>query len=153
MANRRFEQFTGLGLLKKTVRLYCVFSYASSGNTVTLKKWDYAAGALAAAPTATGISPYQTGDAGIKSIARNGTGIYTITLQDGYSRLLGVQYLGTVAASGVSTVVAVGTWSTVTSPSTGVIKVTLSSATATAADPADGDVITLAIDLQDSSEP
>ena len=155
MANRQLQQFTGT-LLKRVVKLYVTVKYTSSGNVVALQKWNYQTKALAAAPTATGISPYQTGEAGIKSVARTGTGAWTVVLQDSYQRLLGVNFLGTVAASGVSTIVAMGTNTTgtdVTSNTAPTIKLVLSSATATAADPADGDYINFELILADASEP
>lgn len=148
MANRSFvdKSYT---LEKGIVRLHARVSVAG-GGAVTLQTWNPTTGAYASAPT-TG-SGYAKGAYGISSVARTGTGAWTIVLQDSYRRLLGVT-MSTTATSGVSTVISPGIDATtdVTSNTAPTIKLVLSSATATAADPASGDKIDLTFELQNST--
>jgi hypothetical protein len=149
MANRQFQQFQG-SLEKGLVRLCCRVSVAG-GGAVTLQKWNPATRTYTSAPTS-GVGSYSVGAQGIKTVARTGTGAWTVVLQDSYQRLLGVHVTST-AASGVLTVVGVGVDATtdVTSNSAPTIKLLFNSATATAADPASGDKIDLEFLLQNSA--
>lgn len=154
MANRMFQQFQG-AVLKNLVTLYAQVAIGATG-ACTLRKWDYAAKALANAPTATGTSPYQTGEAGIKSITRNTTGAYTIVLQDTYQRM--VDFHGIFATvDGVQAAPIVTLWTTATDVTTstgGVIKFSTSSAAGSnLADPTSGSVLYLTMVLSNASEP
>lgn len=158
MANRNF-QTDGASILKGVVRLYCTFTYTASGTLATLKKWNYGAAGGATprtysnAPTTTGINNYQKGEAGILSVARTGTGLFTVTLQDKYQRVLACGFT-TVSTSGVATdvVMALDATTDVTA-ATPVIKLVFSSSSTTAAAPADGDQFLCWFDLQNASEP
>lgn len=166
MANRTF-QTVELGLIKRRVALYPTVSVGGAG-AVTLQKRTYTAagtGSVAArsslttAPT-TGID-YAVGDgAGVRSVARTGTGLWTITLSDPYQYLLGVRIAQTSKADGIPTCLSVGVVSGSTNVATntatgngGVIAIALADATNQAADPESGDVLTLEILLGDASEP
>jgi hypothetical protein len=165
MANR---QFSAQGTLLKSIRyLYPVVSVGGAG-AVTLKKRSFRAvgtvnsanSTLIDAPTS-GL-PYAFGDgAGTRSVARTGTGAWTITLTDPYQFLMGVRVIQTSNTTGASTSgLSVGVVSGSTNVATntavgngGVIAIVLSSATVTAADPASGDTLTLEITLCDATEP
>lgn len=149
MANRDFQQFS-YSLQKGLVTLFARVSVGAAG-AVTLQKWNPATRAFSAAPT-TGVGPYSVGAEGIKTVTRTGAGAWTIVLQDSYQRLLGACLEASIAASGTLTVIGAGVDSTsdVTSNTAPTIKVLLNSATATAADPASGDVIILRFTLQNS---
>ncbi len=148
MANRDFQQFQS-SLEKGLVQLHCRVSVAG-GGAVTLQKWNPATRTYSSAATS-GVGTYAVGAQGIKTVARTGTGAWTIVLQDSYQRLLDVKVL-TTAASGVLTVInaAVDATTDVTSNTAPTIKILLNSATATAADPASGDKIDLTFTLQNS---
>jgi hypothetical protein len=78
MANRFFTEFNYM-LDKGVITLFVAIGFNGSG-TPTLFQWNPTTRTYAAAPTG--------GARGISKIARNGTGDYTITLQDTYQRLL-----------------------------------------------------------------
>lgn len=92
MANRQFTQFN-LMMDKGVVTLFAAIGFNGSG-TPTLYQWSPTARTYSAAPTA--------GCRGIKSITRNGTGDYTLTLQDTYQRLLvaGITFISNSNAAG-----------------------------------------------------
>lgn len=147
MADRSFQQFQG-SLDKGLVKLFCTVSVAG-GGAVTLKSWNPSTRAYGNAPTSG--SGYAKGAQGISSVARTGTGAWTITLQDKYQRLVGCSLMQ-VTSSGAMTVVGVAVDSaTDVTASTPVVKVVFSSAATTAADPANGDQITLELTLQNLS--
>jgi hypothetical protein len=148
MANRQFQQFQA-SLEKGLVQLFCRVSVAAAG-AVTLQKWNPSTRAYESAPTS-GTGSYALGSQGIKTVARTGTGLWTITLQDTYYRLLGVR-MTTTATSGVATCggLAVDAASDVTAVAAPVIKVVLFSTPGTPAAPASGDKIDLRITLQNA---
>jgi len=149
MANRNFANMQ-YSAVKGVVRLWARVSIGATGAP-TLSKWNPATRTYSSAPT-TGTGPYARGAEGIKSIARNDVGVYTLTLQDTYQRVLG--FKATFSnATGLPTIVAVGLWSAATdvTAATPVIKFTTMSSTATAADPANGDVMQLEIELQNTA--
>lgn len=118
MSNRSFYPFRGT-LNRETVTLYAKVVTSTSGAIASQKSKGL-------------------------SVARTGTGAYTITLENSYADLLGVlaTVVGTnTAAKGVSAVV---TTQNVASKS---LVVTLVSAPGTAADPADGATVVFAVTL------
>lgn len=164
MAQRTLAMDRG-ALLKRMTDLYAVVSVGAAG-AVTLQKWNYpvfSGGANArtyTAATTTGggttyPSQYQQGYEGIRSVARTAEGLWTVTLQDNYQRLVALDCFASLAG-GLSAIVHCAENSTISSMSTAggsVIGVALLSATATALDPADGETIFLHFGLQDASEP
>lgn len=161
MAQRQFSELQ-FSLLKRLVSIYCRVNIGGSG-AVTLQKWSYpiglgsgSAGSYGAAPT-TGVG-YAVGNGeGVRSVVRNGTGDWTITLSDSYQRLVGVDATFT-ASSGLAGAINVGVNSTTTSVTTftavgngGLIRLTFISSQNTAADPNSGDKVDLAFTLADST--
>lgn len=164
MANRTYidKQYS---LLKGLVQLYPVVAVGAAG-AVTLRKRNFnQAGSLGAAvsysltdaPTS-GVG-YAVGDGfGVRSVSRTGTGAWTLTLQDPYTALVGVEVAQQVNASGAVVALAVGVVSTTnvttnTAPGNGgVINLVLNDETG-AADPASGTVVTLRITLINSTAP
>lgn len=167
MANRSFidKNYT---LIKGQVELYTTVSVGAAG-AVTLQKWNYpglapastAARTYTAAPTTGGgpAFPLQAaqGSEGVFSVARTAAGLWTLTLQDAYQRLVGLTGFSSLAG-GLSAIVSVHENTTITnmnsgSPPRSIIGVALLSATATALDPASGERITLRLTLQSSTAP
>jgi hypothetical protein len=167
MANRGYidKNYT---LVKGQVELYCTVSVGAAG-AVTLQKWNYpglapsssAARTYSAAPTTGGgpAFPLQTaqGAEGVFSVARTGTGLWTITLQDAYQRLIGLTGFSSLAG-GLSAVVAVHENTSITNmnsgtPARSVLGVALLGSTGTAVDPASGERLTLRFTLQNSTAP
>lgn len=165
MANRAFidKQYT---LIKKPVELYAAVSVGAAG-AVTLQKWNYPtlgstvapASTYTAAPTTTPTGSgyplqYQTGAEGIRTVTRTAAGLWTVKLQDNYTRVLQVTAQGQLAG-GLSAIVTAAINSTNTSMTASggsTIGVALLSATATALDPASGETILLRILMQDATE-
>lgn len=168
MANRTFKD-KQMSLLNRLVWLYGVFTVGETG-TPTLQKWVYptlgtgtnvrtytAAATSAAPPSGTGPYPlqYTAGTEGIRSVARTGVGLWTITLQDNYQRLVGLSFF-TRVAGGLGNIVAIHENTTISNMSSGggsIIGVALLSSTATAADPTSGHTLVIRFDLQDATEP
>lgn len=167
MANRTFmdQQYT---LIKRRVDLFAAVSVGAAG-AVTLQKWNYptlGTGPLArtysAAPLATALPSgapyplqYAAGAEGIRSVTRTGTGAWTVQLQDNYQRVLGVTF-NIQKAGGAGATVQIGIDSTITNMASNggsTIGLLLMSSTATAADPASGDVMLLHFILADATEP
>jgi hypothetical protein len=167
MANRSYidKQYT---LLKGQVELYCAVSVGAAG-AVTLQKWNYpglapsssAARTYSAAPTTGGgpAFPLQTaqGAEGVFSVARTATGLWTVTLQDAYQRLVRLAAYSSLAG-GLSTVVAIHENTSITNMNSGtpprsVIGIALLSATGVAVDPANGERINIGFTLQNSTAP
>lgn len=92
MANRFFSEFNYM-MDKGVVTLFAAVGFNGAG-TPTLYQWNPTARTYSAAPTG--------GCRGVKSIARNGTGDYTLTLQDSYQRLLvaGLTFISNSNAAG-----------------------------------------------------
>lgn len=164
MADRYLNRDRG-SLLKGLVDVFCVVDVGAAG-AVTLQQWNYptfGAGpnvrTYTDAPTTGGGTAWPNrfaqGEAGVFSVARTAAGLWTITLQDSYDRLVGLRMFSTLAG-GLSAVVAIHENSTITSmAATGgsVIGVALESATATALDPANGETVSIHLVLQNASEP
>lgn len=170
MASRTFQEkrFT---LLKGVVDVYAVVNVGAGGSLTTtgngLQQWNYPSlgqvgsvsrtysAAATTGGTATWPSRNAQGEAGVFSVARTAAGLWTVTLQDTYERLLGIAGYSTLAG-GLSAIVAYNANSTITNmAATGgsVIGVALCSATATALDPASGEQICLHFTLSNASEP
>jgi hypothetical protein len=167
MADRTFidKQYT---LVKGQVSLYCAVSVGALG-AVTLQRWNYpqmgqtggSARTYTAAPTTGGGASFPLtaaqGAEGIFSVARTGTGLWTVTFQNAYQRLIGIKFYSSLAG-GLSTITAIHENTTITnmnsgSPPRSVIGLTLMSGTATAADPASGERMNLEFTLQNNTEP
>jgi hypothetical protein len=167
MANRSYvdKQYT---LIKGQVELYCVVSVGAAG-AVTLQKWNYpslapassSARTYSAAPTTGGAAAFPLsavqGAEGVFSVARTAAGLWTVTLQDAYQRLVGLAAFSSLAG-GLSAIVAAHENTTITNMNSGtpprsIIGVALLSATANALDPASGERITLRLTLQNSTAP
>lgn len=109
MANRTFSQ-DNFSLIKRMVHIFTTIYV--DGTTPTVRKWNYptfGAGANArtytVAPSASTLPSgaawplqYSAGAEGVYNVARTGTGLYTITLQDSYQRLMFVD--GYAASAG-----------------------------------------------------
>ena len=153
MADRQFQQIN-YSLEKSLVRLYCAVSVGAAG-AVTLQKppslSNSGVGSYTAAATG-GVPLHSNGWQGVSTITRISTGVYTFTLQDAYQRLLGVKVIAQ-NATGLPTAFSVGLWNStnVTSNTAPIIKLTMLSATATAADPASGDTLYFEFILQNST--
>lgn len=129
MANRRFNQFQ-LGLEPYPVRLLMQVAIGATG-----------------APTLN-----VQNSKGVASIARNGVGAYTITLQDAYSRIMDVQSV-TQNATGISAAPDLGIIASGTNVQTrtgGTIKIQLSAA-GVAAEAASGDTLLVEMLLSNSN--
>lgn len=168
MANRSFidKQYT---LIKGEVDIYFAVSVGAAG-AVTLQRWNYpqmGAGSTApgrtytAAPTTGGAASFPLmaaqGAEGVFSVVRTATGLWTITLQDAYQRMVGLSMYSSLTG-GTSTVLAIHENTTITnmasgSPQRSVIGIALLSATATAIDPASGERINIRMTLQNNTEP
>jgi hypothetical protein len=149
-------------VIKSKVELFLAVSVAAAG-AVTLQKWNYptlGTGGRVYSAAATGAgtswpSQYQGGTEGVKSVARTAAGLWTVTLQDGYQRLVGLGVYSSLAG-GLSTIVAVHENTTITNMTAAggsIIGLTLLSSTGTAADPASGERVNLILTLQGASEP
>lgn len=167
MASRSYDQ-QDLSIVKQPVSLWAVVNVGAAG-AVTLQKWNFSALGSSATPaktyTAASVGPttfpgwpqcYQSGAEGVYSVVRTNTGLWTLTLQDQYQRLLGMTAHISVAG-GLSNIVAVGENTTISSmaPTGGgsIIGVALLSSTATAADPTSGHVVHIHLRLSNASEP
>lgn len=163
MANRTFIA-DALTLQKRCVTLWAVVA-VPTGTTPVLQRWSYGTfgvgkGYVTAIATGGGTgfpNRYVQGAEGIFSVARTGAGLWTVTLQDNYQRLLGLRADMSIAG-GLSNVVAAGENSTITNmAATGgsIIGVALLSSTGTAADPtaAASTLVRLKFELQDATEP
>lgn len=166
MANRQFDQYS-LTIQKRFVTLFAYVA-VPTGTAPVLQKWNYGAfntGSTAntytAAPTTGGSSSqftkYAQGAEGIFSVARTGTGLWTLTLQDPYRRVLHVGGDHSIAG-GTANIIAVvenPTITSLTSSTQTVIGIALLSASATLADPTAGatSLVRIKIDLGDSTEP
>lgn len=165
MANRYFQEAT-LSLVKRKAEVYCVVSVGGAG-AVTMKRRSYSAGgatavssstSLVAAPT-TGVG-YAVGGDGVRSVARTGTGAWTVTLSDPYQYMLGCELLQTSNTTGLPTAAAVGIVSGSTDVTTntgtgngGVVAIQLVDFAGNAVDPASGDTLTLRFTFGDATEP
>lgn len=172
MANRSFidKNYT---LIKGEVTIYAsVLVPTPNTGAPVLQRWNYPSlgtGANAwtytAAPTAGGGSSfpvaYVTGEAGVRSVARTGAGAWTITLQDNYQRLLTIDPTfinptGAPAAPffGILSNAKGGATGDVTLQSGGTIQVLFQATVGGGgADPTAGELVRLAIRLQNFSEP
>lgn len=159
MANSAFNSYS-YSVLKKHVQLYAVVTIGSSG-ACTLKQWSPTSAGVAGAYTAAGTTagPFSpAGTQGVAGIVRHSAGLYTITLQNPFQRLLGLR-VTQISSTGIPTAPIVGVLSTgtdVTTSTGGTIKFQFSAAqsssvtTLTATDPASGDTLLIEIDLDDS---
>lgn len=163
MANRSFMQNQSLQLLKRVVSLYPVVKVGANG-AVTLQYRHFTAGgagsvaptfALAAAPTS-GVGYAYGNQEGVKSVARTGTGAWTITLSDPYQYLIGVDFTtansGGAVTAGNLCVLTTSNVTTNTSVGTGgTVLVVFQNGSYSATDPASGDIIYLTIQLGDGT--
>lgn len=165
-ANRQFDQYD-LTLQKRKVTLWA-FVAVPSGTTPVLQKWNYgafnagtSANTYSAAATTGGattpFNKYAQGAEGIFSVARTGVGLWTLTLQDSYRRLLHVHGDMSIAG-GTANIIAVVENPTITNiaaANQGIVGIGLLSATGTLADPtaAATTLVRIQLELQDSTEP
>jgi hypothetical protein len=150
MSNRLAQQFA-YTLEKGVYALGCNISIGATGAP-TLNKWNPNTRTYSAAATS-GSGLYAIGWQGIKSISRVSAGVYLLTLQDTWQRILQFSY-SMSNATGLPTTVGVGLWTTgtdVTNKAAPTIKFTCLTATGVAGDPANGDVLGLFILLQNAS--
>lgn len=156
MANRFFMQNIAT-LTKGMVNLQC--RVLMSGTTPLLQRWQppsisggYGSYVNATAGAA-GFGGVKGGAEGFTSITRTNTGLWTIVLQDNYQRIIDWQ-LGQQLVGGLATIGSMGINSTLTDLTTAggsTIGVSLLSASATAADPADTTIITINFLLSNSA--
>lgn len=80
-------------LQKQRMTLFAVLNIGGTG-AVTLQSWSPTSGQVTGAYSAastSGANSYSPGGAqGVASVSRVSAGLYTVTLQEGYQRLLGV---------------------------------------------------------------
>lgn len=165
MSNRQYQQ-KEYGFLRKLIRLYPVVAVGDNG-AVTLKSRSLSAVgtnnsptySLVSAPTS-GVGYAYSDGGGVRKVVRNGTGDWTFTLNDSYLYLVGITCVQISNTTGAVTspVGTIGIVSGSTNVQTntalgngGTIRIILSSASATAADPASGDTLTFQIILGDTS--
>lgn len=167
MANRTYidRQYS---IAKGRVVLHCAVSVGAAG-AVTLQDWNYpqmgqtsgAARTYTSAPTSGGTAAlglnYAVGSEGVYSVARTAAGLWTITLQDAYQRVLDFNVVPQLSG-GLSAIVGKALDSSITNMNSGtpprsVIGIALLSATATALDPANGETIFLTFTLQNLTTP
>lgn len=133
-----------------------------SGTTPVLQKYVYPtlnSGALGSYATAgsSGGGAGGFGDAagteGVLSVTRTAAGLWTFVLQDNYQRMMGMSVYESLAG-GLGTIVAIHENTTITSLGTAggsTVGVCLMSATATAADPATTNGVTVTLLMQNST--
>ena len=167
MAQRTYDQ-DSFQIIRKMVHLFASISVSEAVTPVpTLLKWNYPvfdvgvnARTYTAATTATGLPSgaayprqYQSGAEGVLSIARTAIGLYTLTLQDPYQRLMFVD--GYAAVAGGTPVFAKVTENTTISsyagPTTSTVGLAFWDFAAAAVDPIG--VVRLALILADSTAP
>jgi hypothetical protein len=167
MANRTFNPQQYHLLYKRVVCLMPVVSFGGTGAPTLKKRQFTAAGASTVAASSSFISAptsgvgYVFGDGvGTRSIARTGSGAYTLTLNDPYQFLLGVEVMQVSNVGGTSTplapVVVSGSTTVTTNTATGnggVIAFVMNNSSGSATDPASGDTYTFCITLVDATEP
>lgn len=149
-----------LTLIKRKVDLWLTVAVGGAG-AVTLKKTTYTNGSVSSGNAPTSGTGYDVGNGeGVRSVARTGTGAWTITLSDPYILLKSVTLENTSNTTGLLTAAAVGVIASTTTITTntgpgngGVITVVFNDWAGAAVDPASGDTVTLKITLQDASEP
>jgi hypothetical protein len=165
MASRAFDQW--LWTIPKRVVLITANVAVPTGTTPVLQKYNYpvlGSGGRTLSAATVGTTPlgfpqnYQSGSEGIFSVARTGTGLWTITLQDNYQRLLIAFGSLSIASTAVHNIVEVAENPTITSMSSAngsVVGFKLLSATNTLADPtADAStVVRLVMLFADATEP
>lgn len=158
--DRLWSFYKGLSIVRAHILM--------SSTTPVLQTWvppslnSSTAGAYATASSTAnpqgGIGTAAQGSEGVKSVTRTATGLWTVVLQDNYTRLLGVR-VHQALAGGLSTILAVGVNSTLTNlaaaggAAVGVALLTAGSggATPVAADPGDTTFVTLTFTLQNST--
>lgn len=132
MANRSFDPFS-LSLEKQVVSLFLNFTVGATG-----------------APTLV-VAPSK----GIKSITRNGVGLYTVVLQDGYNKFLGLDVVNSnstgISAAPNCNLVSTGT--NLSAAGGGTIKFQFVNGAGAATELANGDNIYMAFTLGNSSAP
>lgn len=168
MGNRYYID-KSYSLAKGEVRLYAAFT-ANEVSSPTLLKWNYPqmgqgstapARTYSAAPTTGGAATFPTayaqGAEGIFSVARTAVGLWTVTLQDMYQRLLDMHGWISVAG-GAPNIVAIHENTSITNLASGtpprsIIGISFMSATATLADPTTASRVQLCFTLQNNTEP
>jgi hypothetical protein len=150
MASRAFQE-RAYSLDRARVTLTAVIDFGASG-ACTLKNWI---------PTVQGVAGHygdatSKGSRGILSVTKNGTGNYTVALQDAYQRLLNVRhrFLNSAAQLEAAPDMKVLTDDTDVTANHGTVNVTfgtLSGATFTAVNPGSGERVLLTIELDNST--
>ena len=143
MADRNWTLPSG-SLDKGLVWVFAVVNVGAAGAT-TLQQWNPGSRTYSAAPAA--------GFRGVKSVTRTATGLWTVLLQNPYQRVMQVAITPQLAGGlAVCTDVAVNlTGTNVNSNTAPTLNLALLSATVTAADPASGEQILLAMSFQNST--
>jgi hypothetical protein len=166
MAMRDFDPYF-LTIQKRVASVWAEIA-VPTGTTPVLQKYNYPtlgagpnARTLTAAPTTGGGTGFPTryvqGAEGVFSVARTGTGLWTLTLQDQWQRVLAISGNHSIAG-GTANIVAITENTTLTNMTAvggSVIGIGLLSSTATLADPtaSASSIIRIRIDLQDATEP
>jgi hypothetical protein len=154
--------------LKGEVELYGAVTVGAAG-AITFQKWNYPQLGQVASPARTytaattsssgagGITVATQGAEGVLSVVRTGAGLWTLTLQNAYQRLIGINFYSSLAG-GVSAIAAIHENTTIsnmnsgTSPVRSVIGLALLGVAAgpvlAATDPANGERINLRLTLQ-----
>lgn len=152
--DRYWSLLKGVTLIRARVLL--------SGTTPLLQKWNYptlnsgALGSYANAATSGGGAGGfgdAAGTEGVLTVARTGAGLWTVTLQDQFQRLLDISFHGSIAG-GTSNILACHentTISNMSAASGSILGVALLSSTGTAADPTASSSITLSFLLQNAT--
>lgn len=165
MASRAFDQWL-FTIPKRVVEMFA-FVAVPAGTTPVLQKYNFpvlgSGGRTLSAATVTTATPlgfpqnYQAGFEGVFSVARTAVGLWTLTLQDNYQRILRVGGDHSIAG-GTANIVSVVENPTITSMSSSngsVVGIALQSSSATLADPTAGatSVVRIHLVLGDATEP
>lgn len=168
MASRAFSQML-MTVQKRVVEIYA-FITVPSGTTPVLQKYNYpqlgqvggTARTLTAATVATSAplgfpQNYQSGTEGVYSVARTAVGLWTLTLQDNYQRILSVRGDMSIAG-GLANIVNIVENPSITNLSSAngsIVGIALQSSTATLADPtaAATTLVRVCITFCDATEP
>lgn len=154
--------------MKGEVRLFASFTAAEAASP-TLLKWNYPQMGQTGTPYRTYTAATvgvggpafplvaASGSEGVFSVARTATGLWTITLQDAYQRLIDLHGFISVAG-GAPNIVAIHENTSITAMNSGtpprsIIGVAFLSATAALADPTVAARVNLCFTLQNNTEP
>ena len=143
MSGRNLSPYAG-SLDKGLMRITCAVKQTAA-TTIAFQQWNPGTRTYSAAPA--------SGFRGVKSVTRTATGLWTIVLQQPTQRLTGITLMPSLAGGLGACIIACNN-TTITnenSTSSPQVGVALLSSTATAADPASGELIVLTLEFQDST--